>query len=85
MAKRRSITNMSEHQIQAFTAQALAMHRLLTGHMAGLRTGGEHYRALDDFHATLCAAVERITGKAPPWANGHGTIRISKLPGEPQG
>jgi hypothetical protein len=82
MAKRRSITTLPDHQIEAFTVQAVAMHRLLAGHMMGLRTGSDHYRALNDFHATLCKAVERITGKAPPWADGHGTIRVSKSPAD---
>lgn len=67
MARRRTVTSMTEVERQEFIRTAVAFHAACIRPMSGMRTGAEAYPVLRDMALAVSDALEKLTGNPTPW------------------
>jgi hypothetical protein len=53
--------------LPAFMADVERMHKTILGYCMNLRTGGAHYRAIQNLHEALLKTAMEVTGEEVPW------------------
>ncbi|MBP0438403.1 hypothetical protein [Tianweitania sediminis] len=73
MARRRTITELSDIEVAAFMRHCVETQKVVQPLQAKLRVDCDLYRALDDFHDALNTVVLRMSGRdTVPWDSKHG-------------
>jgi hypothetical protein len=70
MARRRTMTSMTDLQREQFIRAAIAFHKACTGPMSTMRTTAPDYAVLRDVSMSLSAALGELTGDPTPWYRG---------------
>ncbi|MBP0439565.1 hypothetical protein [Tianweitania sediminis] len=73
MARRRTITELTEIEVAAFMRHCVATQEAVQPLQSKLRVDSDLYRALDDFHDALNTVALRVSGRdTVPWDSKHG-------------
>lgn len=67
MARRRTVTTLSEIEREEFVRAAKAFHAACVGPMSGMRTDADAYPVLRDMALAVSDALGKLTGNPTPW------------------
>lgn len=67
MARRRTVTTMTETDRDEFVRTAVAFHAACIRPMSSMRTDAEAYPVLRDMALAVSEALGKLTGNPTPW------------------
>lgn len=70
MARRRTVTTMSETEREEFIRAAVAFHKACIVPMSSMRTDAEAYPLLRDMALAVSETLGKLTGDPTPWHRG---------------
>ena len=77
MRRHRRREALTEAEMQELERIAARLHADLTPFLTGLVPTGDHYRAIQRFHAAMLGAVQEITGDEAAWCR----VGAGRMPG----